>query len=184
MTASDLLRYLILKLEEAGIPYALGGSVASMVYGEPRATLDIDVVVTLGPEAVARLLPSFPSPDFYVDEERMKEVARSGGTFNVIHPTSGLKIDFFAAGDPIEERQIARRIRKEALPGLEAWFSPPEELIVKKLEYWRSGGSDKHARDIRAMLAISPDAVDLDVLDELAERYGLREEWDRVRPCG
>lgn len=50
MGADELLRYLVTALEEVGVPYALGGSIASIAYGEPRATLDIDVVVSLDSE--------------------------------------------------------------------------------------------------------------------------------------
>lgn len=132
-----------------------------MVYGEPRATLDIDVVVTLDRSASERLLDASPPPEFYLSPERVTAVAANGGTFNVVHPESGLKIDFFVASDRVEESQLARRVRRSVLPGLSGWFSPPEELIVKKLEYFRMGQSPKHLRDIRSMLRISPEAIDL-----------------------
>lgn len=180
VTATDLLRLLITRLEEAGIPYALGGSVASMVYGEPRATLGIDVVVTLDPTAVDRLIASFPPPDFYLSPERVSEAAGEGGTFNAIHPESGLKIDFFVVSDPIEQSQITHRLRRTVFPGLSGWFSPPEELIVKKLEYFRNGGSPKHLRDIRSMLEISPDAIDRARLRTLVGEARLEDAWDEV----
>jgi hypothetical protein len=104
-----------------------------------------------------------------------------GGSFNVIQPETGFKIAFFPVSDAIEERQIARRIRRSILPGLEAWFSPPEELIVKKLEYFRDGGSEKHLRDIRAMVAISPEQIDIPLLEELISHFGLETEWARVK---
>jgi hypothetical protein len=184
MTAADLLRLVVVRLEEAGLDYAIGGSVASMVYGEPRATLDIDVIVTLDAEAAALLLDLFPAPEFYVSAERVDAVVRSGGSFNVIQPESGLKIDFFVVSDAIEERQIDRRLRRPVLPGLDAWFSPPEELILKKLEYLRAGGAEKHLRDIRSMLAISPEAIDVQLLEELVVRFGLEEAWERIADMG
>lgn len=152
-----------------------------MAYGEPRTTMDIDVVVTLDPGHVEELLDLFPPEDFYVSSDRAKAVAKEGGSFNVIHPSSGMKVDFFGVSDAIEKRQIRRRIRKEALPGLEAWFSPPEELILKKLQYFRDGGSEKHLRDIGAMLELSPEAIDRSLVEELVDRFGLQEEWSRVR---
>lgn len=182
VTAADLLRLLVTRLEGARIRYALGGSIASMAYGEPRATLDIDVVVKLDPVQVDELLRLFPSPEFYASRERVMAVAEEGGSFNVIHPGSGMKIDFFVASDPIEERQIVRRIHKEVLPGLMAHFSPPEELILKKLQYLRDGGSEKHLRDVQAMLEISPETIDRSLLAELVDRFGLSDEWRRVAP--
>lgn len=181
MTATELLRLLVTRLEAAQIPYALAGSVASMVYGEPRATLHIDVVVTLDPSATERLMEAFPAPDLYLSSERVSTVAAEGGTFNAIHPESGLKIDFFVASDRIERSQLARRLRGSVLPGFSGWFSPPEELIVKKLEYFRAGGATKHLRDIRSMLRISPEAIDQDRVAELVQECGLEVEWARVQ---
>jgi hypothetical protein len=180
MTATDLLRLLVTRLEARQIPYALGGSVASMVYGEPRATLDIDVVVTLDRSASERLLEAFPAPDFYLSPERVAAVVAEGGNFNAIHPESGLKVDFFVASDRVEQSQLARRLRRSVLPGLSGWFSPPEELIVKKLEYFRMGASSKHVRDIRSMLRISPEAIDLDRVEKLVRECGLEAEWMHV----
>lgn len=180
MTATDLLRLLISRLEDAGIPYALGGSIASMVYGEPRATLDIDVVVTLDARGADRIVKSFPPPDFYLSPGRIAKVAKRGGTFNVIHPASGFKIDFFVASDPIEERQLVGRLRRVVLPGVSGWCSPPEELIAKKLEYFQAGGSTKHLRDIRGMLEISPDAIDLERVEALVHAFHLEDAWREV----
>jgi hypothetical protein len=180
VTAAELLQGLVVGLEGADIAYAIGGSVASMVYGEPRATLDIDVVITLDPAGAERLLGLFGFPQFYVRPEAVRAALPRGGTFNVIQPEMGFKIDFFVVSDAIEERQIARRVRRSILPGIEAWFSPPEELILKKLEYFRDGGSEKHLRDIRAMVAISPEQIDLPLLEELIPRFGLASEWARV----
>lgn len=152
-----------------------------MAYGEPRATLDIDVVVTLDPGSVSHLLELFPAPEFYVSAERVRHVVGGGGSFNVIHPDSGFKIDFFVVSDPIEERQIARRLRKPVLAGLEGFLSPPEELILKKLQYYRDGGSEKHLRDIRSMLAISPEEIDTELVEALVRRFGLEAQWRAVR---
>ena len=98
--------------------------------------------------------------------------ARTATQFNVIHPSSGMKVNFFVAGDPIEQSQLDRRLRRAVLPGVEAWCSPPEELIVKKLSYYWMGSSDKHLRDVAAMLRISPHQIDLPTVRRLASDSG------------
>lgn len=35
------------------------------------------------------------------------------------------------------------------------WLAPPEYVVVQKLEFFREGGSEKHIRDIRGMLAVT-----------------------------
>ncbi len=181
MQAADLLRHLVTVLEELDLPYALVGSIASMAYGEPRATLDIDVVVRLEPTDAVRLETRFPRDEFYLDVEAVREAIRERSQFNIIHPSSGLKIDVFVEGDEVERIQIEDRRRLPALPGLAASFSPPEELILKKLLYYRDGGSEKHLRDIKAMLEISGTEIDVDRVARGAEALGIQEQWSSVQ---
>ncbi|CAN5783059.1 hypothetical protein BH23GEM3_BH23GEM3_13430 [soil metagenome] len=177
---SDLLRYLIDAFEQLAIPYAIVGSIGSMAYGEPRSTRDIDLVVELKPKDVPRLRLSFPAPDFYLDEAHARSVVRTGGLFNIIHPASGFKLDIYVPADEIEERQVKRARILPALPDRSARFSPPEELILKKLQFCAMGGSDKHLRDIAAMLQISPEQIDHAYVTREAARLGLGELWEAV----
>lgn len=177
---SDLLRYVIDAFERVGARYAIAGSVGAMAYGEPRSTRDIDLVVDLRPAHVARLKEAFPAPEFYFDSTLARTVAREGGSFNIIHPASGFKLDLYIPTDEIEERQVENARRLPALPDRSAPFSPPEELILKKLHFCSMGGSDKHLRDIAAMLQISPDEIDREYVTREAEALGLRDLWDAV----
>jgi len=179
--ADELLRYLIAALEEVGVPYALGGSIASIAYGEPRATLDIDVVASLDAGNLAEFCARFPPRDFYLNPDTAAIAVRDGTQFNIIHPSSGMKVDVFSdKKDEVARSQIERSQRLPALPGLTAVFSPAEELIVKKLQYFEMGGSDKHLRDVRAMLDISGADIDLERIEEWVSRLGLEEIWEMV----
>ena len=180
MAADELLRRLVEVFDALGIPYALTGSLAAVAYGEPRATLDIDVVAELTPDRASDLKKAFPPPDFYLDENAARIAIGRREQFNIIHPASGFKADIFIAGDEIQHCQVALRRVLPALPGLNAPFSPPEELIVKKLMYYRDGGSEKHLRDIAAMLRISSEEIDLTRIDELVTGVGLDELWRTV----
>lgn len=93
MEPSDLLAMLSRKLEELGIRYLVTGSMATIAYGEPRFTNDIDVVISLRLEDVPRFCEAFPMPEFYVSQEAVKAAVRERRQFNIIHPASGLKID-------------------------------------------------------------------------------------------
>jgi hypothetical protein len=126
-----------------------------MAYGEPRSTRDIDIVVGLRPKDIARLRQHFPAPDFYFDEAKARSIARDGGLFNIIHPASGLKLDLYVPQDEIEQRQLEHARLLRALSDRDALFSPPEELILKKLQFCALGGSDKHLRNVAAMLQVS-----------------------------
>jgi hypothetical protein len=132
-------------LEDLQLPYAIGGSVATRAYGEDRGTRDLDVVILLDDADIPKLLAGFPFPDS--DLQAARDALRTGGTFNVIYGRA--KVDFFPAKGFVERNQVQRAKRLRTVGGSLARVSSPEELIVKKLEYYDQGGSDKHLSDIR-----------------------------------
>jgi hypothetical protein len=177
----ELLRYVIDVLEQQGIVYLLAGSLASGVYGEPRLTHDIDVVVDLQPNQVARLCAAFPSPEYYVSQQAAEEAVARAGQFNVIHPASGNKVDFMIVRrDAWGRSQVSRRRREQILPGRYGYTAAPEDVILAKMWYYQEGGSEKHLRDIVSMLRISSDQIDTTYIDDWASQLGLTEEWQAV----
>jgi len=167
--------------EALDLPYAIGGSMASMTYGEFRLTHDIDVVVSLSAADVPRFLARFPRPEYYHDERAALEAVRTGGQFNVILTQEALKIDVHVATDEIARRQVARSRRLKSPSGRLASFSPPEELILKKLEYFDFSASEKHLRDIASMLRIAGPDIDLELVRTLAVAHGLSHAWEAVQ---
>lgn len=182
MEPSELLRHCVTALERLGLPYFVTGSVATVYYGEPRFTNDIDVVVALPLQRALQFCRAFPPPEFYLSEEAVREAVEHHGQFNIIHPTSGLKIDMMIPSDtPFNESRFARVNRVRPGKDYNAWFAAAEDVILKKLEYYREGGSDKHLRDIAGVLKISGDRVDLTYIASWAARLGLESIWESVK---
>jgi hypothetical protein len=181
MPAPSPLAAFLDPLEHLGLAYCITGSVAASVYGEPRLTADIDVVLVLGAGDIVALRAAFPEKDYYVppDEVLRLELSRhSRGMFNLIHHATQFKADIYlAAHDPLHAWALAQR-RRISLEGGGAWIAPPEYVIVRKLEFLREGGSDKHARDIRFIVAATP--IDRAFLDAEISRLGLENQWRAV----
>ena len=178
MPARSPLAPFLEPLERLGLPYCITGSVAASVYGEPRLTADIDVILLLRAEDMGRLMAVFPDTAYYVPpaETLYVELSRSTrGMFNLIHHATQFKADvYIAARDPLHAWALEKR-RRIDLQGSGTWIAPPEYVVLRKLEFLREGGQDKHVRDIRFMLA----ATDLDVAfieGEVAGR-GLQQQW-------
>lgn len=181
MEQFDLRAHLIEVLERLGLDYFITGSVAAIFYGEPRFTNDVDVVVRLPPDAVSRFCAQFPAPDFYVSEEAATRAVRSCGQFNIIHPDSGLKVDVIVPDDsPYNRSRLARKQRGRADPTHDAFFAAPEDVILKKMQYYQEGGSEKHIRDITGILKLSWDRLDASYVREWAARLGLTEIWETI----
>lgn len=180
MPAPEPLSVFIEPLESLDLPYFITGSVAASVYGEPRLTADIDVVLLLSINQVAALRTAFPEDAYYVppDETLLAEVGRgSRGTFNLIHHASHFKADIYVAGhDPLHTWALKHKRRIDLERGA-TWVAPPEYVILRKLEFLREGGSDKHVRDIRFILAVTP--VDRSFLEREVTRLGVHEQWAR-----
>jgi len=165
-------------LERTGVPYAIVGSVASSLYGEPRATNDVDLLIQLSPRDAGKLVSAFSSEEFYVPPPEViaVELGRAhGGHINIIAFESMMKADFYPLS-PVEVEWFSRR-RSLAIDGRPLWFAIPEAVIVHKLRFFREGGSEKHLRDIRGMLAVSGDEIDRTMLDRAVAELGLGDAW-------
>ncbi len=181
MEQSELIVYATELLENLGVNYMLVGSMASMAYGESRFTLDIDIVVDLDSETVVSLCAGFPDPEFYVSLPAAEEAVRRRGQFNVIQPKSGLKIDFMLARNTAWGRhQLTRRQRVQLLPYHWGFTAAPEDVILGKLVYFKEGQSEKHLRDISAMLKISGDLIDRNDVAEWAKKLSVDQIWQAI----
>ena len=183
MPEPDLIELFVGPLNRLGVRYLISGSVAAMLYGEPRVTHDIGFVIFLRSEDGLRLADAFAPPEFYCPPIEVLRTAMARpvkGQFNILHARSGLKVDFYTANRDELHGWAFRHHRSYSINGVPISLAPPEYVILRKLEYYREGGSEKHLRDIRAMLAVSGGQLNRSSLDEWIQRRGLAAEWQRV----
>ena len=184
MPEAELSLLFIRPLNLIGARYIVSGSVAAIVYGEPRLTHDVDFVVFLNHENVRRLSDVFPQGQFYLPPPQviLGEIAREQrGHFNVIHLDTGFKADFYTSGRDELHAWAFRNARQLDYRGEMMSVAPPEYVILRKLEYFREGGSEKHLRDIRAMLAVSESLINQAELLDWIHRRGLEPQWEQAR---
>ncbi len=182
MHVPSLIHPFVSRLERLGIPYMITGSTAGILYGEPRMTHDVDIVVALGVRDVRAFVEAFPLDEFYCPPEEVLtiEIKRGQrGHCNLIHHESGFKADVYIAFDELHRWALAHR-HVVHLDGIAMQIAPIEYVIVRKLEYFREGGSEKHLRDVRSILEVSGDAIDHSHLDDLISARGLSEAWATV----
>jgi len=172
------------KLDELRLPYMVSGSVAAMFYGEPRMTNDVDIIVFLKPEDVARLGAAFPLEQFYCPPEdviRVELDRPQRGHFNLIHHGTGFKADIYLSGsDPLHAWGLART-RRVNLGDDALTLAPPEYVILRKLQFFREGRSEKHLRDIHRMLVTLGEPWDRSTMETMVAQHGLQAEWKAAR---
>lgn len=169
-------------LDAVGVGYFLGGSLASSLQGEPRATNDIDFVVDLDEPHVAPLSAALGS-DFDVDEESLREAARTRGSWNIFHVPSAMKVDLFILRrSPFDDSEFARRQRIELYPGRSIAVKSAEDTVLRKLLWYRQGGevSTTQWRDVVQVLRISAEALSRTYLTKWAQRLGLTDLLERA----
>jgi hypothetical protein len=172
--------YVIGVLERLEIPYMVVGGFAAIFYGEPRLTIDVDIVVDIRAEHIRPLVISFPIPDYYVSEEAMRDALQRRYPFNIIQPATGAKVDLVPLPrDPFTRMAFQRRQRlayDEA--GHSANFITPEDIIVAKLIAHRETESDKHLRDVRGVLVMQWGELDLEAVRRSARAGGMLEVFE------
>jgi hypothetical protein len=184
MPEANLFLMFTQRLSSLGVAYMVSGSVAVIIYGEPRLTHDVDLIVVLEGKDIARLREAFPPAEFYCPPEEViaVEMAREQrGHFDIIHHETGFEADvYLSARDPLHAWGLARA-RQLEVDGQVLVVAPPEYVTLRKLEYFRDGGSEKHLRDIRSMLTTSPEAIQSAELDQQIAARGLQKAWKQVQ---
>ncbi len=169
-------------LNQIAAPWMAVGSIASSAYGEPRTTLDVDVVIVIGPGHIRRFAAAFPEEEFYAppaDVIRTEAARPVRGHFNLLHHGSGFKADIYPATQDDFEIWAMMNRRHLIVGDVRVALAPPEYVIVHKLDFFREGGSEKHIRDIRGMLAVTD--VDRSLIEQEVTRRGLAEQWLAVK---
>jgi len=169
------------RCDELKLPYFVTGSVAAMAWGEPRHTLDVDIVVELSSSKVNEFCQAFAPPGWYVSEDAAHEAAQRSGQFNTIFPEAGVKADIIAFRDTPLNNSRLFRAREVEFDERRVMFASPEDVILKRLRYFREGESDKHLRDCASILKVSGAAVDLEYIEEWALRTSVASEWLAIK---
>jgi hypothetical protein len=182
MSQQELLKHVVQVLNDLGIEYMVSGSLVSSLQGEPRATHDIDIVVSLEPPDAKQLQTAFPPPEYYLPEDSIRTALATKGMFNLIAAKTGDKVDFWILTDqPFDRSRFSRKYVEEVM-GMEISVSSPEDTILMKLSWaHKSGGSEKHFVDALRVYEVQYGRLDMGYLEEWANRLEIGALYKRLQ---
>ena len=175
----QVLQLLAARLDHAGIPYMVSGSMAMNYYAQPRMTRDIDIVVEVA-GADATPLAALFADDFYCDADAVREAIAHEGLFNAIHLDLVIKIDFIVRKNtPYRRTEFARR-RAVPVGGATVWLVSAEDLLLSKLHWAKDSRSELQLGDVRNLIACVPD-LDWSYIDQWAAHLSVTRLLAEVR---
>ncbi|MHC4510596.1 MAG: nucleotidyl transferase AbiEii/AbiGii toxin family protein [Planctomycetota bacterium] len=175
----EVLKIVTGRLNDAGIPYMISGSIAANYYTIPRMTRDIDIVVELKQSDVDKFVGLFEG-DFYVDREMVTEEVSRQGTFNLIHNQYVIKIDFIMkSSSPYRHAEFSRKthVLIEQSP---MWFVSAEDLVISKLIWAKDSHSEMQLKDVRN-LTETVDSLDMGYIGDWLQKLGLEELYREAK---
>jgi len=182
----DFVRLVIDAIEAAGIEYLIGGAVATWAWGEPRSTLDLDMVVNIPIEGIEVLSQELKKRDMLVPPDIILDnilETRADLPINAIHMYSGFKADLYPvrAGDELRSSAFTRRQKIDMGDPLgEIYAHSPEDLIIYKVWYYSISFQTKHVRDVISIIHALQEQLDYAYIDFWVKRKNISDYWAEI----
>jgi hypothetical protein len=187
LSFEEFLKRILNVLGEARIDYLIGGAVAVWVWGEPRATMDIDFVIHLDVDQVDALSQALEKVEIYLPPDVILnnlEETRVDLPINAVHGASGYKAEMFMlrAGDALRVAAFQRRVKVDFGGGIgEVYVHSPEDVIVYKLLYYAVSQQTKHVRDIGSIVQIMGEDLDYAYIQKWVDVKELASIWEEIK---
>lgn len=168
-------------LESADVCYAITGSIASSIHGEPLSSLDVDICCNANEAQMRKVLKLLPQ-NYYRSDDALIATSRGGGMANLISMESALKIDLTVLKDTPYYRQVLAR-RKSTMVDDEQnaiWTVSPEDIILMKLEWRLQTRSEKQWNNALSVVHTQRAILDFEYMRQWAPDLNVAEDLEQL----
>lgn len=174
----EVLKMVTSRLNKAGIPYMVSGSIAANYYSIPRMTRDIDIVIELQQKDVDRFVVLFQD-DFYINKEMIEKEVLRQGIFNLIQNQYMVKVDFIVKKSSAYQQAEFSRRKQVLIENCLLWITSPEDLVISKLIWAKDSRSEMQLKDVKNLIEAT-DSLDLEYIDKWVRELGLEQLYKEV----
>jgi hypothetical protein len=173
----DFLRRISAALERSEIPYMVTGSMASSMYGVPRATNDVDIIIAPTREQMETFIQLMQRLQFYIAREEVTAALANRTMFSVMDFPNGWKADLIVQKN--REFSITEFGRRETheVEGLRLTIATPEDVLLGKLEWAKMSESERQIDDAAGILRMQKNTLDLPYIESWLAALGLEAQW-------
>jgi len=180
MIVPEALQRVAAEFNRAGIPYMLTGSFASVFYGSPRSTQDIDLVIAVNAAQIRTFLEALPGDEYYVEIDAALEALKRESMFNIIDLKTSWKIDLIIRKSRAFSLEEFGRRQLHHVQGVSLFVATAEDVILAKLEWAKLGESQRQVDDAAGILRLRGDSLDRSYLDTWVRDLGLAPQWNEA----
>ena len=180
MTVERFFERVVFELERADIPYMVTGSLASAAHGRIRATEDIDIVIAPTVDQLLTFVSSFPSDQFYADDQDALESYRHNVPFNIIDFATSWKCDLIFRKQREFSRVEFERRRPHVVGGVRVFVATAEDILIAKLEWAKMGESDRQIEDAAGIIERQGTNLDRPYVERWVQELSLQSQWERA----
>lgn len=180
MNFEEVVLEVIEILNRMEIPYFLTGALAVDYYGEPRTTHDIDLVIEISKKDINVMIKNFQN-DFFISEESIKVAIQEKSMFNAVHKETGFKVDFWMLGDDAFSKEMFTRRIKTRVLGTEMSLPTAEDVVIAKLEWFKTSDIDKHYFDALGIYRIQGENLDIEYVTRWCSKKSIIKIWEKIQ---
>jgi hypothetical protein len=180
VSVEQFFQRVVAELEHAGIPYMVTGSLASAAHGRIRTTEDIDIVIAPTPAQLKAFVASFPSDQFYADDQDAFESFRHISQFNIIDFATTWKVDLIFRKDREFSRVEFTRREQRTINGMRVYLATAEDILIAKLEWAKMGESERQIEDAAGIIERQGENLDRAYVERWVRQLELGEQWRKA----